>query len=43
MPRYSTQNDATNASDKTAAAGSSSNAPPQSPSGMNPHYSIQST
>lgn len=34
MPRYSTQNDASSASDKTAAAGSSSNAPPQSPSGM---------
>lgn len=32
MPRYSTQNDATNASDKAAAAGSSSNAP-QSPGG----------
>lgn len=34
MPRYSTQNDASNASDKAAASGSSSNAPPQSPSGM---------
>lgn len=34
MPRYSTQNDTTNATDKAAAAGSSSNASPQSPSGM---------
>lgn len=40
LPRYSQPNDATIASDKTAAAGSSSNAPPLSPSGMSSITSI---
>lgn len=41
MPRYSTQNDTTNATDKAAAAGSSSNASPQSPSGMQQIHFMQ--